>query len=240
MKVEPVQVGDHTVRNLLHERDAPVGIAVLLPGAYYCSQAPALYYAREAIYRAGFDVLAIDYAYFLAGRPFDADSRREAAAEARAAVEHAARIARGSRLIVAGKSLGSVLALEACLRLRIGNPTELVLLTPVDEQLGRMATTQLAAAEAFSASGAEGEVAPENGRGPAGAPPWRGFAVRCGADDLRDEDGWQQLLTLLPRTECVEVPLATHGMDSLEGYATSLQQMARWVGALEAWVRKGA
>ncbi len=228
MKIEQITCAGRPVRNLLHQNDQAQGIALLLPGAYYASQAPGLYYVREVLFRAGLDVLSIDYAYFVEGRGYSAETRPEALAEAEAALLHALEIARGSHMVIAGKSLGSVIALELALKHRLGQPTDLVLLTPVDQRLAVLANTHLA--EAARSAGTD-TVPPQ---------PWRLFAARCGADDLRDDEAWQQVEPMAMRAQTIDLPLTTHGLDALDGYASSLEGLRQMCSALEDWLARRA
>jgi hypothetical protein len=91
---------------ILHEGD-PGRCVVLLPGVRYLSQAPLLWFAREAARTAGWSVLELSERAPAEGDPFA--WMRERAASALAA-------ARAERIVVVGKSLGSAAAGLACER----------------------------------------------------------------------------------------------------------------------------
>lgn len=85
---------------VLHEGD-PGRCVVLLPGVRYFSQAPLLWFAREAAQAAGWSVLELSERAPADGDPFAWMSER--AARALAATD-------AQRVVVLGKSLGSVAA----------------------------------------------------------------------------------------------------------------------------------
>ena len=215
-----IELRGRPVRNLFQEAPAGAGSALILPGAYYSSQAPGLYFLRESLLRAGFDVLAIDYHYFLSGQSFSEASRAEAEEEAEAAYLHLAERARqlertrGGRLLIAGKSFGSIVALKLALAHRTGSPTALVLLTPIEARLAAML-----------ANAREGA-----------ARSWDLFAVRCGADEARDDAAWAQVVPAFARVAEVILERTTHGMDSLDGPRASLQGLVDMCAGLERWL----
>lgn len=85
---------------VLHEGD-PERCVVLLPGVRYFSQAPLLWFAREAAQAAGWSVLEVSERAPADAEPFA--WMRERAQNALAATE-------AERVVVAGKSLGSAAA----------------------------------------------------------------------------------------------------------------------------------
>jgi hypothetical protein len=87
---------------ILHDGDASRCV-VLLPGVRYFSQAPLLWFAREAAQAAGWSVLELSERAPDDREPFD--WMRERAASALAAAE-----AEAERVAVIGKSLGSAAA----------------------------------------------------------------------------------------------------------------------------------
>jgi len=221
MRTLPIQSQDRPVRNVFQEADDAQGSALVLPGAYYCSQAPGLYYTREVLYRAGCDVLTVDYGYFLAGEPFSEASRRDALGEAEAAYHYLSTNARAPRTIIAGKSLGSMLALDIALRYRRGVPTELVLLTPIENRLAAMLAVRR-----------EGDGSADL------AEPWSVFAVRCGADDARDDAAWSNVRSAFMDVEEVSLDLTTHGLDALDGPVASLQGLETVCKRLASWLAR--
>ena len=229
MKTLSIEHRGQPVRNLFHSSGGDRGAALLLPGAYYSSQAPGLYFLREALLSRGVDVLAIDYRYFLAGEALSATTRAEAAGEAEAAwrrlaSDHARTSPRG-RLFIAGKSLGSVLALDLALRHAQQPPVELILLTPLEERLAAMLEQ---AAQRAGRGAREGREQAE------GAPALEClFAVRCGADDARDEAAWARIVPHFRRVHETALERATHGMDSLDGPLASLQALMRMCRDIE-------
>ncbi|MBP6876114.1 MAG: hypothetical protein KBD56_08595 [Candidatus Eisenbacteria bacterium] len=228
-----IQCQGRPVRNLFQEAAAEPaansaqtrGTALLLPGAYYSSQAPGMHFLRETLLRAGFDTLAIDYHYFLAGEPYSEASRTQALAEAEAAYLHLVgradssrdRGPRSERFLIAGKSLGSILAVRLALDHRASMETDLVLLTPVE--------ARIAALFAQSSSPADARTRP-----------WRLFAVRCAPDEARDEAAWKTVVPAFREVTEVSLARTTHGMDSLDGPAASLHGLARMCTDLERWL----
>jgi hypothetical protein len=85
---------------LLHEGD-PERCVVVLPGVRYFSQAPLLWFAREAALAAGWSALEVSERAPAQGDPFE--WMRERAQNALAATDSA-------RVVVVGKSLGSAAA----------------------------------------------------------------------------------------------------------------------------------
>ena len=83
-----------------HEGD-PSHCVVLLPGARYSSQAPLLWYAREAAQAEGWSVLELDER-----APEEGDQFEWMRGRARAALDEAG----AERVVVLGKSLGSAAA----------------------------------------------------------------------------------------------------------------------------------
>lgn len=85
-------------------------LGVLFPGLHYSNQMPLLYYTAAALLQLGADVLEIDTDY--SGPEFqNAPQEQQAAwlaADARAAVETARRHGQYRRLVLAGKSLGTL------------------------------------------------------------------------------------------------------------------------------------
>ena len=85
---------------LQHEGD-PSRCVVLLPGARYNSQAPLLWYSREAAHAAGWSVLELDER-----APEEGDQFEWMRGRARAALDEVS----AERVVVLGKSLGSAAA----------------------------------------------------------------------------------------------------------------------------------
>ncbi len=213
MQIESIRCPSGPVRNILHTHEAPRGWALVLPGAYYASQAPGLYYAGQCLHEAGLETLMIDYRYYLEGRALDGPARTEAAQEAMTAFDHMAGRDAPGRVVLAGKSLGSVLALRLAMERRRGLPTDLILLTPVDRRLAEMAAAVHLEAQ-----------------------PWRGFAVRCGADDLRHDDAWHQVAAHFRDVHVVDLPATDHGLNSSLGVRASLEGLGRLCNGLAAWL----
>jgi hypothetical protein len=103
---------------LVHEHD-PDRWVVLLPGMQYTTQAPLLWFAREAATQRGFTALEV-----LDSLPEGADAAGWARDRARRALDHAGERAR--EVVVVGKSLASTAAGLAADRL-----TPAVWLTPL-------------------------------------------------------------------------------------------------------------
>lgn len=91
---------------VLHEGD-PTRCVVLLPGVRYFSQAPLLWFAREAAQAAGWSVLELSERAPAAREPFAWMRGRAASALTAAAAE---------RVVLIGKSLGSAAAALAAER----------------------------------------------------------------------------------------------------------------------------
>src|SRR3954464_7954857 len=87
---------------LVHERD-PGRWVVVLPGMRYTTQAPLLWFAREAAAQRGHTVLEV-----LDSLPDDADPSGWARDRARRALDHAA--GHAGDIVVVGKSLASAAA----------------------------------------------------------------------------------------------------------------------------------
>jgi len=103
-------------RAIRHERDAG-RVAVLLPGQFYPTRAPALWFAREAAMARGWSALEV------LGEPGE---HEDPLAWERWCAERAIEAAAPARLLVIGKSLASLLAGEVSDR-----ALEAVWLTPL-------------------------------------------------------------------------------------------------------------
>ena len=88
------------MRPILHDGD-PRRCVVLLPGVRYFSQAPLLWFAREAAQAAGWSVLELSERAPADEEPFDVDARAS-----RSALDATA----AGQVAVVGKSLGSAAA----------------------------------------------------------------------------------------------------------------------------------
>jgi pimeloyl-ACP methyl ester carboxylesterase len=89
-------------RAIRHERDAD-RCAVLLPGLFYPTRAPALWFAREAAMAQGWSALEV---------LGEAGDHEDELGWERRCAESALEAARGARVLVIGKSLASLLAGE--------------------------------------------------------------------------------------------------------------------------------
>lgn len=219
MSALPIELRAEAVRNRFEESREGRGTALILPGAYYSSQAPGLYFLRAALLDAGWNVVAIDYRYFLAGEDLSPANRAEAWEEAQAAYRFLAREWPDRRVLIAGKSLGSLFALRLALEHRCTAALDLVLLTPLEAQLAAILH--------------EAREAPPH----ESAHPWSLFAVRCGTDDARSETHWAGLVPGFRSVHEVSLARTTHGMDSLDGPGSSLQGLARMCRELSVWLR---
>jgi hypothetical protein len=137
---------------LLHEGD-PSSRVVLLPGARYLSQAPLLWFAREAAQAGGWSVLELDER-----APEDQDPYEWMRGRADEAIDEAD----ADLVVVLGKSLGSVAAPIAADR---GLPavwlTPLLIRPDVVEALGRAEAPALAIGSPDDPSWGDGTV-PDN------------------------------------------------------------------------------
>lgn len=100
------------VRASLHRPFRPNGAAVVLaPGQGYHCEKPLLKRGAEALAEAGFVALRFDWAYFTAGAHPSADLAAERE-DLGSALDFARRLEGVHKVVVAGKSLGSTVALS--------------------------------------------------------------------------------------------------------------------------------
>ena len=94
---------------LYQQQQKPEALVVLFPGRGYTVQLPLLYYAGMAARDKGFDVLALEYGFFKAGKPFTDEDTAPFCEELLETLQAAG--AQGyKRLYLISKSLGTVLA----------------------------------------------------------------------------------------------------------------------------------
>src|SRR5438093_11993143 len=95
----------------LHRPKKPNGAAVVLaPGQGYHPARPLLVRSAEALAEAGFVVVRFDWAYFTAkGQPSDGLAKE--AEDLEAAIAYARKVEGASKVLLAGKSLGSLVVL---------------------------------------------------------------------------------------------------------------------------------
>jgi len=126
--------GDRRISTRYRRHDPPAdSLAVILPGFGYTADAPLLFYAREVAWKAGYDVLTVDYRYgedaeFL-GCSEQEQERWFGADVAAVHAELRKRTGHGNLLLI-GKSLGTTAMLAL---LGLGLPARslrLVWLTP--------------------------------------------------------------------------------------------------------------
>jgi predicted esterase len=181
-----------TTRNLYiqHQPGAPK-LAVLLPGANYTCDRPALYYLRQIALRQGFDVLCLEYGFAVAGAPVDPE---QALAEAEQALGLVMAERSYQEVCFIGKSMGTPIALTLAAALDLPGKSA-ILLTPVGAALG-----PLEGLRALSVIGTEDRVY--------GTPEHRKAAQRAGAQwvelegvghNLDHHAGWAPSLEALQR-----------------------------------------
>jgi predicted alpha/beta-hydrolase family hydrolase len=97
----------------LHRPKAPNGAAVVLaPGRGFPAKSPLLPVCAERLADAGFAVVRFDYAYYAAKDGAPSPDLSAETADMEAAIGYAKKLDGVSKVILAGKSLGSVIALE--------------------------------------------------------------------------------------------------------------------------------
>lgn len=119
-----------------HHEQKPDALVVLFPGRGYTAMMPLLYYAGMAARDKGFDVLALEYGFFKAGKPFAAEEIapfcEELVSTLRAAGAHDYQ-----KLYFVSKSLGTVIA--GAVGEALGHPdVRHLFLTPVERTLPYM------------------------------------------------------------------------------------------------------
>jgi hypothetical protein len=117
------------LRHTLSYHNNPISnrLLVLLPGRFYFTSSPALYYLGRAGLSAGYDLLPVTFGFQAA--PERIDGTGDLLGEARAAVSRA--LERGyGQVCLAGKSLGSPVAAALAQELA-AKQVSLILLTPV-------------------------------------------------------------------------------------------------------------
>ena len=122
------------------QEEKPEGLVVLFPGRGYTAQLPLLYYADMAARDKGLDVLALEYGFFKAGKPFTSEDIAPFCAELAETLHTAG--AQGYRtLYFVSKSLGTVLA--GGVGATLGHPDiRHLFLTPVERTLPYMLGTK--------------------------------------------------------------------------------------------------
>ena len=108
---------------IAHEH--PVGLLILLPGRGYTCDHPVLHYLRKAAADLGWDVLSVWYSFQVASIPDDQITLEGLAVEVDAVIREVLK-RRYARVCIAGKSLGTLLAVQHAARCE-----RLILLTPV-------------------------------------------------------------------------------------------------------------
>lgn len=101
---------------------------VILPGRGYLSEHPVLYYLRKMAAEQGYDVLSIQYQFQRVSNTPTGDLSSEVSQAVDALLAHQSY----QRMVFAGKSLGTPLAVEQIYRIPIPDQ-RLILLTPIGE-----------------------------------------------------------------------------------------------------------
>ena len=110
---------------LIEQDEPPKGLVVLLPGRFYPTDAPVLYYPRMVAADLGYDALSVRYAYQVAP---DRAEVQGLDAEINLALDALLTRRRYSLRIIIGKSLGTPLATQLARQRRADG---LILLTPI-------------------------------------------------------------------------------------------------------------
>lgn len=125
MSIELTTPAGVTVEHRLIAHEQPVGLLVLLPGRGYTCDHPVLHYLRKAAADLGWDVLSVWYSFQAAPIPDEQVTLEGLAAEVDAVIREVLK-RRYARVCIAGKSLGTLLAVQHAARCE-----RLILLTPV-------------------------------------------------------------------------------------------------------------
>lgn len=85
-------------------------LVVLLPGQHYTTFGPLLYYSYNIALQLGYDVLAIDYGYYKAGKELSYEGRNYVIQESKEAIKKAIELNnKYKKIIFIGKSLGTAI-----------------------------------------------------------------------------------------------------------------------------------
>ncbi|MCU0499752.1 MAG: hypothetical protein MUF87_20565 [Anaerolineae bacterium] len=139
-------VGDIITHPFFRQNERTDRALVILPGRGYLSEHPVLYYLRKMAAEQGYDVLSVQYQF----QRFPNTPTGDLSLETTQAVDALLAERAYQRVVFAGKSLGTPLAVEQIHRLTIPD-RRLILLTPIGEAVkmvnGHRALTILGTAD---------------------------------------------------------------------------------------------
>ncbi|MBL8117192.1 MAG: hypothetical protein JNJ78_06650 [Anaerolineae bacterium] len=188
----PSTYGVTTRQRLTYHESGSENLLIQLPGRGYTTDYPVLYHLRIAAVQRGYDVLSVEYGFQAAHADFDPTHTPQLVEDVSRVIQTVRH--RGYRRVcIAGKSLGTPLAVDAASAFT-GLSRSLILLTPVGSSVQNTAGIPTLAIIGT----ADPLYAPEEIAAYEGHPTLRWGVFEGLNHALEHRDDWQASLAVLP------------------------------------------